>query len=355
MKKKLPLTVICTVILANVFGQIVITRNDMPNVGDTIRTSFTAVPPGTNYEQGGANMVWDFSDFIPALQAVEEYVSISTLPLPYQLVFNPAVASIASPVPEFTQIPGLELTDIYLFYRETNTFYGLAGFAFTLTGLSVPLRYDNPDIFYRFPVTYNTTDSSESNLTLSLPNMGYLQSYRKRVNEVDAWGDITTPFGSFPAIRVRSLLTTYDSVFIDSIQLGQAISRQIIEYKWLTNNKGIPLMQIDVEGPAVTARYIDSVRIIVDAATVALTAPDVRLFPNPASGNTNVKFHLISDAEIAIQVFDLSGRSCIMPINMKIKAGTHNVPILLQHFSPGVYIVRIRVNDTVVNRKLLIN
>lgn len=355
MKRILPFAVICISVLANVYGQIVITRNDMPNVGDTIRTSFTAVLPGVNYEQGGANMAWDFSDFIPAMQNVEEYVSISSVPFVYQLVFNPTVATIASPVPEFNLIPGLELTDIYQFYRETNTFYGFAGFAFTFSGLPLPLKYDNPDIYYRFPVTYNTTDSSQSNLTLSLPNLGYLQSYRKRVNNVDAWGNITTPYGSFPTIRVRSQLTTYDSIYIDSVQMGQALSRQITEYKWLTNNKGIPLMQIDVEGPLVTARYIDSVRIILDAAPLALPAVDVRLYPNPASSSANITLHLISDAQIAIEIFDLSGRSCMPPERMKLLAGSQTFTIPLQQLLPGFYVVRIHVGDLVVNRKLLVN
>lgn len=355
MKKVLPLAVIFMFILISAHGQIVITRQDMPNVGDTIRTSFTVVTGSVNYEQGGADMSWDFSEFIPAIQTVEEYVSISSVPFVYQLVFNPTVATIASPVSGFDLIPGVDLTDIYQFYRETNTFYGNAGFAFTLSGIPLPLKYDNPDVFYRFPVTYNTVDSSESNLTLTLPNVGYLQSYRKRVNEVDAWGNITTPYGSYPSIRVRSLLTTYDSIYVDSLQIGQALSRQINEYKWLTNNKGIPLMQIDVEGPLVTARYIDSVRIILGTAPVEIAKQDARIYPNPASGLANATIQLSNDAEVKIAVLDISGRVCALPVNGRFAAGAHSYAIPLQGFSPGVYVVQIHIGDTVLNRKLLVN
>jgi len=349
-----------TVAFAGIFvisaqAQITITRNDMPNIGDTIRTSFTVVQNGINYEQAGADIEWDFSNLLPGFQAIDTFVSINTLPLVYQLVFNPLVATIASPVSGFDLIPGINLTDIYQFFRETNNFFGNAGVAFTFEGIPVPLKYDQPDIYFRFPVTYLGTDSSESSFNLALPDIGYLETNRKRVNHVDAWGTVTTPYGTFPTIRVKSNLTTYDSIYIDSLQFGQGLNREFIEYKWLANNMGIPLIQIDEEGPLLTARYIDSVRLLTGVEHLAFSEPGFRLYPNPANDFVYAEFSLEHSALLKIELYDLSGRLRSEPINQYFTAGTHTRIIHLGNLKAGVYIVKASTSNRHIIRKLLLH
>lgn len=336
-------------------AQITITRNDMPDIGDTIRTSFTAVTGAINYEQAGANITWDFSELLPGLQTVDTFVSINTLPFTYQLVFNPLVASIASPVSGFDLVPGVDLTDVYLFFRETNTFFGNAGVAFTFSGIPIPLKYDNPDIYFNFPVTYLSTDSSESSFNLSLPDVGYLETTRKRVNLVDAWGTVTTPYGDFQTIRVKSFLTTYDSIYIDSISFGQGLNRSFIEYKWLASNMGIPVIQIDEEGPLLTARYIDSVRLITGVEKLLLHENEVRVFPNPTHDYFYAEISLVHSAMIMIEVYDLAGRLQDKPYQEFLQAGKHIRKISVNHLPPGAYFVRTSNPTQTTIRKLLVN
>lgn len=355
MKKILLTVAIAGIFVISAQAQITITRNDMPDTGDTIRTSFTVVENGINYEQAGADVEWDFSDLLPGIQALDTFVSINSLPLVYQLVFNPLVATIASPVSGFDLVPGVNLTDIYQFFRETNNFFGNAGVAFTLEGIPVPLKYDQPDVYFRFPVTYLSTDSSESSFNLALPDIGYLETNRKRVNHVDAWGTVTTPYGTFPTIRVKSYLTTYDSIYIDSIQFGQGLSREFIEYKWLASNMGIPLIQIDEEGPLLTARYIDSVRLLTGVEHLVFSEPGFRLFPNPANEFLYAEFSLEQSAVLKIELFDLSGRLRSEPINQYFSAGTHTRIIHLEDLTAGVYIVKASTNNRHIIRKLLVH
>lgn len=352
--------ILLTVAFAGIFvisaqAQITITRNDMPNIGDTIRTSFTVIPNGINYEQAGADIEWDFSNLLPGIQAIDTFVSINSLPLVYQLVFNPLVATIASPVSGFDLIPGINLSDIYQFFRETNNFFGNAGVAFTFEGIPVPLRYDQPDIYFRFPVTYLSTDSSESSFNLALPDIGYLETNRKRVNHVDAWGTVTTPYGTFPTIRVKSYLTTYDSIYIDSLQFGQGLNREFIEYKWLASNMGIPLIQIDEEGPLLTARYIDSVRLLTGVEHLAFSEPGFRLFPNPANDFVYAEFTLQQSEMLKIELYDLSGRLRSEPINQYFPTGTHTRIIHLGNLKSGVYIVKVSTSNRHIIRKLLVH
>jgi hypothetical protein len=336
-------------------AQVTITRNDMPDTGDTIRTSFTVINEVTNHQEAGANVAWDFSNLLAGLQTVDTFVSINTLPFTYQIVFNPLVATIASPVSGFDLVPGVDLTDVYQFFRETNDFFGNAGVAFTYSGIPIPLKYDNPDIYFNFPLTYLSVDSSESSFNLALPDVGYLETTRKRVNHVDAWGTVITPYGEFESIRVKSFLTTYDSIYIDSISFGQGLSRSFIEYKWLANGMGIPVIQIDEEGPMLTARYIDSVRLITGVENLVLQQNEVRIFPNPTHDYFYADFLLSQSGMISIEVYDLAGRLQDNPFQEFLQAGKHTRGFSVSHFPPGMYFVRTSNPVQTSIRKLLVN
>ncbi|MCX6272044.1 MAG: hypothetical protein NTU44_12655 [Bacteroidetes bacterium] len=270
MKKIIVLSLALFGLIFNSLAQITINRNDMPNVGDSMRRSKTYSMYNLDYQTSGTNFTWDFSTLDWVSQQVDNYVAVSTTPVTYQLVFNlpfdPNKATIASPGGSFDSLGGVTLTDVYSFFRETNTIYGFSGVGITLNGLTIPIKYNTPDILFRFPLTVGTTDSSTSTFSLNLAGYGYLSTSRHRVNHVDGWGTVTTPFGSFPSIRVKSVVSEYDSIYIDSLSMGVPINRNYTEYKWMADNKGLPIIEITVEGMATTVLYYDSIRTMFTAA-----------------------------------------------------------------------------------------
>ncbi len=234
-------------------AQITITRNDMPNVGDSLIATSTIVPPGIDYVASGTNYNWDFSALTGGTQNTDVYVAVSSTPLLYQAVFNWPIwnppASIASPEGDFTLIPGVAFTDYYDFFKEQNASYTAVGFGVTINSVPVPVKYNNPEMLYKFPLNYgNQPDSSESFYSINIPDVGYYETYRKRVNLVDGWGTLTTPFGTFATLRIKSVLTVRDSIYVDSLQTGIPINRDITEYKWMGNGFGIPLLKVSKEG-----------------------------------------------------------------------------------------------------------
>lgn len=234
-------------------AQITITRNDMPNVGDSLIVTATIVPPGIDYAATGTNFDWDFSSLTGGTQSTDVYVAVSATPFLYQAVFNwppwNAPASIASPEDDLTLIPGVAFTDYYDFFKEQNASFTAVGFGVTINNVPVPVKYNSPEMLYKFPLNFgNPADSSESFYSINIPDVGYYETYRKRVNLVDGWGSLTTPFGTFPALRIKSLLTVRDSIYVDSLQTGIPINRDIIEYKWMGNGFGIPLLKVSKEG-----------------------------------------------------------------------------------------------------------
>lgn len=239
-------------------AQITITRDDMPNIGDTLRVSTSPILFGHDPSLTGPGYTWDYSDLLPTAQTVERYVDISTPPALYQFVFNFLVANLASPIETIDFIPDVSITDAYIYYKDNPTNYVRAGYAATLMGIPIPMKFDIPELLYTFPLSVNSLkDSSLSNYSLNLPTIAYFSIERKRVNQVDGWGSLTTPFGTFDVLRVRSDIYERDSLYVDSLQTGFPIVRNYTEYQWLGNNQGIPLLSITVEGPMTTVRYRD--------------------------------------------------------------------------------------------------
>lgn len=242
-------------------SQITISRDDMPDAGDTIRISNALISNAFDPSQTGTDFNWDYSSLIPQTQVVEGYVSTQSTPFLYQIIFTQNVANLASPISDITFLPDFPVTEAYIFYKETNTSYTRAGYAATIAGVPVPMKFDVAESLYTFPLTVSSpADSSTSEYSLQFPGVGYFSIERKRVNSVDGWGSLTTPYGTFPTLRVKSQVYEYDSIYIDSVQFGAPISRFYTEYKWLANGQGIPVLTITQEGPLVTAQYIDSVR-----------------------------------------------------------------------------------------------
>jgi hypothetical protein len=126
-------------------------------------------------------------------------------------------------------------------------------------------------------MNYGQTWSSDAGFTLSLPGTGYISRQKNRTSEVDGWGTLTTPFGSFQTLRVKSIIAEHDSIYIDSLGWGYGLDRTITEYKWLGNDQGIPLLQVTEEGPLVTATYRDFYRMQFQPLSVTLD-PDTTIF-----------------------------------------------------------------------------
>ncbi|MHC1775565.1 MAG: T9SS type A sorting domain-containing protein [Lentimicrobium sp.] len=242
-------------------AQIIITRDDMPDVGDTIRLSNATILTGFDPSSTGPDYYWDFTGLEPQTQVVEGYVSTQSTPFLYQIIFNTNVANLASPIADINFLPGFEVTEAYIFYKESNSNYVRAGYAATIAGVPVPMKFDLPELLYTFPLEASSpADSSSSNYSLSFPGIGYFSIDRKRVNVVDGWGTLATPFGSYNTLRIKSTVYEYDSLYIDSIQFGTPVNRIYTEYKWIANGHSIPVMTITREGPLTTAQYIDTVR-----------------------------------------------------------------------------------------------
>jgi len=95
-------------------------------------------------------------------------------------------------------------------------------------------------------MNYLNKDSSNSSISLPIPNLGYYGKRQKRVNQVDGWGTLITPYGTFNTLRIKSTLTINDTIYLDTLHAGFTIPRPIAyEYKWFSAGSKIPMLEID--------------------------------------------------------------------------------------------------------------
>ncbi len=264
-------------------AQITISKSNMPSAGQNIIYSISN--DSIDVTRTGADTIWDYSYITPASQDTYKYVAPKTAGSIYSLLFY---GDVGLNVSFGGQKGGYE------FYKTSATQYTTEGGGISVPAIPIPLSisYSPVDVVYRFPVKYGNIDSSSYEGSTSISQFT-VKIQGKRVNIVDGWGTVITPYKSYKCIRVKSVVTEIDSI------LGGAIDNSRVEYKWLSTNEQIPVFEVVVSNGiqavagGMTVTYRDSYKNIVNpngpvvnfdvADTNALTGDSV-LFNNTTTG-----------------------------------------------------------------------
>lgn len=317
--KRLLLITLCAPLLS--FAQITITDSDFSDGGDTALISL-ATDPNIDYASTGTNFTWDFSSLTHDSQEIKEYFNISSASFLANFTFGTFAASdyqatnfAASSAIPLDQIGGIlpvNISDVSLFSKVSSNAITSVGYGVTVEGTEIPFKSDTIETRYELPLNYGDTYSSRgySNLDMNPVYNGIWRQYRQRTSVVDGWGTITTPFGTFDALRIDHTITEVDSVFIEAFGTGFWVELPIPDshdYEWWTNGQKEPLLKITVSdvlgAQTVTAIEYRDIYRGADAAVNELEA-NFKLYPNPT---TDV---LIVDGEfteVNFNVVDLKG------------------------------------------------
>lgn len=357
-KRSLVIFALITFLTLQGTAQITITNSDMPSPGDTIRRSLTADFLGIDYTLAGPDYYWDFTALEPFVQTVDTFVTVSSVPFLYQLIFNPSVANLAQKFTEIDTIPELPISDPYRFFLKSSASFNDVGYAITATGIPVPLRLNPADVVYKFPVAYGNADSSDASGQLSLPGFGYVGVDRKRVNEVDGWGVLSTPYGLFDVVRLKSEVFETDTIYINELNFGTSIERNYIEYKWLANGFGAPVLQVTQEGPTVQVSYVDSIQgTTVGIHRQSILAPAVHIAPNPASDHAVISLHIAGAEHVKVVLLDINGRQVSTIFEGLLPKGRHLIPFNISEnaIADGAYIIKVTSGNTISTQKMIIH
>lgn len=333
---------------------IVVDQSDMPSAGDMPRNSIADTLILVDPKPTGANFTWDFSNLTPQFQQVDSFIGRSALPFTLQFSV-PSSADMAQYIrasADSLPIGGFSFSGGYQIYDKSSTAFSDLGQATLLNGLlPIFLEKDPEDVIYRFPLNYADTDSvySQAILDLQLPGLGavYVQQDRIRESEVDGWGTLTTPYGTFDVLRVRSEIVGEDSIMFDTLFNFRVPTIPRVEYKWIAKGMDIPILQINATtlgGAEVVTQviYQDSLRPEVPTLGLEdqLDPLEVHTFPNPVTESLHIQIPDLRGQTAQIRLFDLQGRLVSLRQTRDLSS-----ELLMTQLPAGHYVLEITTED----------
>ena len=79
----------------------------------------------------------------------------------------------------------------------------------------------------------------------------------------------------------------------------------------------------------------------------------VKIYPNPTNSLANIVLNLKSTSEVEVSIIDLSGK-LLSQRNYGLLNGNINLPLSVNQYSSGVYIVKTTINGTIVQKRLIV-
>ena len=254
----------------NTYSQISVTSANMPVSGDTLRFSTALLDSSVllNYQNNGANQTWNFDSLRVISQGVQRF--ISSTQTAYSSVPTNRIGLLFA---DTISLGGSSVNDVYNFITSSSTDFSIdyraasvpTGFAlFPVLRIQDP--YIDKDEVFQFPLNFGDRDSSTFNFVFNNSLLGvYYGSSGYRINEVDAWGTMTTPYGTFNTLRVITDMVSLDTVSFSGQNI--AIPSHVRTYQWIANGERVPVMTVN--GVVIAETFVpnsvefrDSVRIV---------------------------------------------------------------------------------------------
>jgi PKD repeat protein len=235
-----------------VFAQISILNADMPRANDTLRYSISTST--LNYAATDTNYTWDFSTLKINNQDIQKYYT--PLSTPYVLQFLSATYGIPESNLNLGPVGGGTASDVYSFFKTSASALVVVGRGATIQNLPLGIVYSSKDTIYKYPMIYGKTYSSSYAGEAGLAGVGTLKQSGTRNTIVDGWGKITTPYGTFDCIRIKSTVLGTDSIVFGGF--GIPIPANRTEYTWLAKGERFPILEVIVNN---TTSLVTSIKM----------------------------------------------------------------------------------------------
>ena len=333
----------CLIILFALFhflslsGQVEISETDLIDENESSIMTLATPDLGFDPAPTGTNYTWDFSSGLtPITLDTINSVSVSSTPLAYQLYFNNFLspdyysdyAISADDLSGFTQV---QITDRYEYFKKSSDALKLVGYGAKISGVPVSVKYDTIDQILPLPLSYGVTDSTTAYYLLSVPAMGTYGQWIRRKIEVDGWGTIKTPVGTYDALRVKTTLYQRDTMYFDSLGFGSTFDRSVeYHYDWYAANEKVPVFSVvvvGIPGGTTEVKYKGSTN-----SSIAESKHDEPIiFPSP----TNDVIHISTGAKNfdRLDLFNYQGKL--------IQSQAFTQTLDLKDYPTGIYLLRL--------------
>ena len=324
--------------LAFLWGQITIQNTDLPSPGTTYSFGQARPNPALDFATTGAGYTWDFSELRADTHLFSEWKSINSVPSYafscgnwqfWQSLLLKIADSIPTPIGTFR--------NVYAFLSKTNSHMRIEGLGVTFNGMPLASCYSDPDELYVLPLTYGDRDSTTFRLQLEFqvpnpPGTVAIVQRGYRIHEVDGYGQVQIPLGTYDCLRLKRKIYQRDSVFFNGFPL-QSRDTTYYELEWLGQGKGIPLVR--ATGNYTMGQFVAASVSFQDSMAASSLQEAGRSWvvgPNPTMGVLYLPREGGSYA-----VYDLTGRlwqDGPWPADGRL--------VLSPAMPPGVYFLRLR-------------
>ena len=355
------------------FAQITVIESDISEVGDIVYQGYDSSPSSSlSIGNPGPNQVWDFSSLQQDLLKTLNFVDPSTTP--YGSLYSNANLCMVD-------------NGSFLYFNKTNTGLYLHGLGDTV--------FSAPALYYPLPLTYNFSASDgpviildntvsggilssllDSATVASLTQGAFYSADTAVITitnttdfDVDAWGEMTTPLGTYDALRFKTIQTTesvldvyvsnpslsigqwlYDIPFASIPQLSGFNNNQIeYKYQWITNDPAVEFLLLEV--------FVDASDNIINGISFQSTPPStavndvfnryVTVYPIPSKDYITID--VLQGDLYNISLYGNNGKSILE------STITNTTDIDMSHYSSGIYYLKISSKEGHLVKKVILD
>lgn len=333
------------------FGQITLTDQHFAGASESFIFS-TLLDLNVDYSTTGSNMTWDFSTLTPTSQLglltrpMSEASSFSQLffgsfaPTPYKATYFASTTDL--PIDQLTANLPVTIEDVSQFTKKTTSAITSLGYEFILNGQGIAAKSDTIETRYALPLNFGDTYNSHGFTDLDMNPIydAKWNQHRYRESNVDGYGTVITPYGTFSALRIHHRILETDSVYLSISGTGFWVPIPIPEtheYEWRAVEDHEAVMRITTNVVLGTETVTNvEYRDNYNGLGFENQSVTVGLGPNPAIENLTVNTSselqqiMVVDGKGAVLVrVSASGTTHLLDISA-LAAGTYTVVVATQ-------------------------
>jgi hypothetical protein len=317
----------------------------------------TLVDLTVDYNSTGANYNWDFSTLSTTDQRwlinkpVNQAGQLANLffgsfaPAAYKATYFALATDL--PIDEWTTSFPVTFDEISQFTKNTSTSINSIGFEFVISGQGVAAKSDTIEHRYELPLEYGDSYSSRGYTDLDMNPIydAEWRQHRGRVSNVDGWGTVATPWGTFTALRIHHRIEEIDSFYVTVNGNGTWIPIPVPDahiYEWRSLDDKEPVMTIKTSEIAGN-EVVTAVEYRDEYNGLGVENPNINLsvYPNPT---TEIISYELSSKPSNVSFIDMKGKVILTQAIDKLQGS-----IDIANFAPGSYHMVINTEQGVIS------